>query len=116
MYTKAETCIFYTEVEPLSDGTRIFKKDEIVDINELHECLNDSSKFVVVCNNVSKHSSATEEQYFIVSDKLTAEDGYDDTYMFTHSGRSTVAVTNRKIMMSFKWGDEPILKATYFAS
>lgn len=116
MYSKAETCIFYTNVEPLTEGTRIFKKDEIVDINELHNCLNDSSKFVVVCNDVSAFSSATEKQYFIVSDKLTAEEGYDDTYMFTHNGRSSVAVTNRKIMMSFKGGDNPVLKATYFAS
>lgn len=117
MYTDSKVCIFNTNVEPLTSGSRVFKKDEIVDINELHECLKDSSKYVVICNDVSAHSSATKKQYFILTDVLTAEDGYEDTYMFSHMGRSSVGVTERKIMMSFsEVNDNPTLKATYFAS
>lgn len=117
MYSEAKVCIFNTNVEPLTSGSRIFKKDEVVDIEELHSCLKDSSKYVVISNNVSAHSSATKVQNFILSDVLYPEAGYDDTYMFSHMGRSSVGLTERKIMLSFgTQNGEVVMKATYFAS
>lgn len=118
MFNTGKLRIFHTAVEPLSSGFRIFTKDDkIVDIDELHRALLNGSVFTVICNDVSAHSEYTEKQYFIVTDKLKAEDGYEDTFMFSHFGRSSASITNRKIMMSFsEIGEEPKLKATYFNS
>lgn len=118
MYVKGEVKIFHTSVEPLSSGYRIFRNDShIVDIHELHRELLEGCSFVVICNDVSAHSENTEKQYFICTDKLVAEDGYADTFMFSHFGRSQTGATNRKIMMSFSdLESEPVLKATYFSS
>lgn len=124
MFNKAEVCVFYTTVEPITSGTRIWRKeDKIVDINELHKCLNDHSKFVVICNDVSEHSNATEKQYFIVTDKCKTEESVDgepkfvDSYILSHHGRSANGVIVRKIMMSFTdFIENPVLKCTYFSS
>lgn len=117
MYSEAKVCIFNTNVEPISSGNRTFKQNEVIDIVDLLECLKDSSKYVVISNDVSAHSEATKKQNFIVTDVLYPEEGFDATYMFTHTGRSASAVTLRRIMMSFgTQNGEPILKATYFVS
>lgn len=117
MYSEAKVCIFNTNVEPISSGSRTFTQNEVIDIAELQECLKDSSKYVVISNDVSAHSQATKKQNFVVTDVLYPEEGFDETYMFTHTGRSATTVTMRRIMMSFgEANGEPILKATYFAS
>lgn len=115
MYSSAEVVIFNTVAEPQNSGTRIIKQsDSVVDINELHRALLDSSKFVVVSNDVSKWSEATERQNFIITDKLVTEEGYVDTFVMSHFGKSLSATTNRRIVLSFsEFSDEPTIKATY---
>lgn len=118
MYSEAKVCVFNTAVEPENSGTKTFKQSSnIVDINELHKCLLDSSKFVVISNDVSAYSDATEKQNFIVTDKLVAEEGYADTFVFSHFGKSLNTATPRRIVMSFTSfdADEPEIKATYSA-
>lgn len=117
MFNILETCMINTNVEPLQSGSRIFRQNEKFDINELHRVMNDNSKFVVICNDVSANSEKTKKQLYIMTDVLTAEEGYADTYMFAHYGRSESGATNRKLMLSFsEINDEPTLKATYFNS
>lgn len=118
MYNKGEVKIYHTSVEPKNSGSRTFTKESgIVDIDELHKALLNPNNFVVIKNNVSNWSDATEIQTFINTDKLVAEDGFDDTFVFAHYGRSGASVTNRKIVMSFsKIGTEPKLKATYYST
>lgn len=117
MFINGNVCMYYTSVEPISSGSRIFRKeDNIVDINELHKSLLDTDNFVVLINDVSKYSEATEKQYFIVTDKLANEEGYEDTFVFSHFGRGN-GITNRKIVMSFsEISETPSLKATYYNS
>lgn len=116
MFTKLHVCMFYTSVEPLTSGTRTFNDNKLFNIHELHKLLNDGN-FVVVNNDVSKWSDATKEQRFIFTDKLAPEEGFADTYVMSHYGRSGNGVTNRKIMLSFSALDSaPVCKATYFNS
>lgn len=130
MFNEGKLAIFNTMVEPKTSGTKIFRaSDKIVNIDELRKALNDDTKLVVIRNNVSKWSDATETQTFVNTDKLTPEieetgEGeeieiiqYDCTYTFSHWGRSLSGTTHRKIIMSFKGeGKNAILKATYFNS
>lgn len=118
MFTRNTICTFRTAVQPLSSGTRIIKQsDKLFDINELHKLLNDG-EFVVVANDVSKWSDATEEQYYIFTDKLKTEAGYADTYVMTHWGRSLSGATNRKYVLSFSDFDDedPKCFAHYYSS
>lgn len=107
--------VYHTNVEPLSSGTRVFTDgDNIVDIEELHRQLANGN-IVMLVNDVSEHSSATKKQYYMVSDELTAEEGYSDTFAFTHYGRSLASVTNRKLVLSFaEKSNGWEMKASYF--
>ena len=111
MLNKGNVVIFNTTVEPKTSGTRIIKAtDNLVNIDELRKSLNDNSKVVIIRNNVSKWSDATELQNYINTDKLVPEVvtigddeiAYEETYTFTHWGRSLSSATNRKIVMSFR--------------
>lgn len=116
MKVNASLSIFYTQVEPLTSGSKIFLDKEIIDINDFYEAICDCGEYVVICNNVDKYSDATKQQVFVLTDYLEPEDGYDITVTFTHFGRSLSAITNRKIVMSIKSGNNAKLKATYFNS
>lgn len=116
MYIDMKVCMFTTHVEPLSSGNKTFTQSEIdIDINEFHKCLNDDARFVVVCNDVSKFSDSVLKQYFIITDKLVAEEGFDDTFIMSHYGRGQ-NITNRKYKISILGGENPTLKATYYSS
>ena len=126
MLNKGNVIIFNTTVEPKTSGTRIIKaSDKLVNIDELRKALADDSKFVIIRNNVRKWSDATVHQNYINTDKLVPEEvtigeetiQYEETYTFTHWGRSLSTATNRKIVMSFRGkGKNAELRATYFSS
>lgn len=118
MFNEGKLAIFNTEVEPLSTGDKVFTyADKIVNIDELRKALNSDNRLVVIRNHVGIWSSATECQTFINTDRLAPETDYEETYTFTHWGRSLSGATNRKIVMSFKGkGKNAVLKASYFSS
>lgn len=118
MFTNGLVKMYHTQVEPLSTGERIFNNDDhIVDINELHKTLCVGVDLVIIANDVSLWSDATEIQYYVMTDRLSAEVGYEHTFVFSHYGRSGVGATNRKLMLSFsEVKDNPVMKASYFNS
>ncbi len=103
MYNKAHICIFHVNTEGQDSGTRVVTKDDgIVDINELHDALNDVDKYVKLCLHVV-NSEVMEHQYFDCTGKLKKD---KDTYVFTLDTRIESSIVKRKLIMEFNDFDE----------
>lgn len=116
MFNIGNVCIFNTMVQPMTDGTKTFTaEDKIIDIGEFRKCLSNLDNVVMIKNDVSKWSSGSKVQCYINTDVLYPEDGFEESYTFTHYGRSLAMITNRKMRLSFKGtGKDAVMKATYF--
>lgn len=103
MFNIANVCIFHVNTQGQDSGQRVVtKEDGIVDINELHEALNDVDKWVKLCLHVT-NSTVMEHQYFDCTGKLKAD---KDTYVFTLNTRIETGIVVRKLIMEFNDFDE----------
>lgn len=115
MYNETKVAVFHSAVEPKASGTQILSSKEAgIDVDELHNALLNDGLYVVICNNVEKYTDVCIEQHFIISDKLPAEEDYEDTWVISHFGKVLTGATNRKNIISFKGtGASALMKVTF---
>lgn len=123
MYNKADVIVFRTNVESSTTKKEYTQNDNIIDIEEFHKALLDSSKFVVLVNNISQWRDDINELMYIQTAKLKPSasdinDGWVDKFVLSTYTRTTSAAFSRKIIFAFNalGSETPKLTAQSFTS